>query len=72
MVSRQVARVVRLRCSEGLSGLGRQSTDDEAPITRELRRGLAHLHLAGFNILLEPDFELVRKNYIRDWLPGTD
>ncbi len=72
LVSRQVPQHVRLRCGEGLSGLGRQSADEEAPGDRELRRGLAHLHLAGFNVLVEPDFELVRKNYIRDWLPGVD
>ncbi len=71
MVSRQVPRHVRLRCGEGLSALGRQQ-GDEAPRERELRLALAELHLVGFNLLLEPDFELVRKNFPGDWLLGLD
>lgn len=72
LVSRQVSRHQRLRCGEGLSGLGRHSSDAEAPLARDLRAGLAGLHLAGFNVLMEPDFELVRRNFGGDWLSGAD
>ena len=76
LVSRQVSRHSRLRCGEGLSGLGRHTSDEEAPLARDLRRGLAGLHLAGFNVLLEPDWELVRRNFAGglagDWPSGTD
>ena len=71
LVSRNLPRHLRLRCGEGLSALGRQQ-DEEAPLARDLRLALADLHLAGFNLLLEPDFELVRKNFARDWLPTVD
>jgi len=71
MVSRQVPQRVRLRCGEGLSGLGRQQAD-EGSLGRALRQGLTGLHLAGFNLLLEPDFDLVRKNYPAGWLSGFE
>lgn len=71
LVSRAVPRHIRLRCGEGLSALGRQQ-DDETPQARDLRRALADLHLTGFNLLLEPDFDLVRKNFARNWLPPAD
>ena len=71
LVSRQLPRHVRLRCGEGLSALGRQQ-EDEAPLARDLRLALGELHLSGFNLLLEPDFELVRKNFAQDWLPKAD
>ena len=72
LVSRHVPRHQRLRCGEGLSGLGRHSSDEEAPVARDLRAGLAGLHLAGFNVLVEPDFELVRRNFAGDWPSGAD
>lgn len=71
LVSRQLPRHLRLRCGEALSALGRQQ-NEETPLARDLRWALADLHLAGFNLLLEPDFELVRKNFARDWLPTGD
>jgi len=71
LASRRVPQRVRLRCGEGLSSLGRLP-DSGNPRRRELDRALRDLDLAGFNLLLEPDFESVRKNYPRDWLPGGD
>ncbi len=71
MVSREVPRHVRLRSGEGLSSLGRHP-GHEAPLEGELCLALPTLHLAGFNLLLEPDFELVRKIFPGDWLPETD
>ncbi len=63
LVSRKVPRHLRLRCAEGLSGLGRDASAEEAPLAKELRQGLAEMHLAGFNVLMEPDLEQVRKKY---------
>ncbi len=71
MVARRVPRHARLRCGEGLTALGRQQTDG-SPAEQALRAGLRALDLAGFNLLLEPDFELVRKNYPSGWLLGAD
>jgi len=71
LVSREVPRHIRLRCGEGLIALGRQP-GDEAPLEQKLRLALAEMHLTGFNLLLEPDFELVRKIFPGDWLPGAD
>ena len=34
----------------------------------KLQAALRHLRLVGFNLLVEPDFDLVRKNFTRSWL----
>lgn len=70
MVSRQVPQGVRLRCGERLSELGRQQGRDD-PLGETLSRGLAGLHLVGFNLLLAPDLELVRQSFPGRWLPGV-
>ena len=71
MVSRQVPSHVRLKIGDELAAVGRHP-DDGSLHDHDLGRGLAQLHLVGFNLLLEPDLELVRKNFARDWLPGAD
>ena len=40
--------------------MGRHGEEAAAAISA-LERGLALLHLAGFNLLVEPDFERVRR-----------
>jgi len=67
MVSGTVPSRVRLRCGEILSSLGR---DQDTPLGERLRRGMTQMHLAGFNLLVGPDFDLVQKKYRGDWLPG--
>ncbi|MCB1182138.1 hypothetical protein KDM41_01810 [bacterium] len=71
LASRQLPRHVRLRCGETLAAVGRQS-EDESPADRELRLALAAVHLSGFNLLLEPDFELVRRRFAGSWLDGAE
>jgi hypothetical protein len=69
--SRSVPGKTRLAVGEVLSSLGR-SYPDPSPATRELRRALAGLNLVGFNLLVDPDFELVRRNFDGSWPPLED
>lgn len=71
LVSRDVPRHVRLKCGEALAAVGREP-DEEAPADRALRRSLAQVRLDGFNLLLETDFEQVRRKFPGDWLPAAD
>lgn len=50
----------RLALAETLARVGREE-DGPATAATALARGLAHLHLTGFNLLVEPDFERVRR-----------
>jgi hypothetical protein len=61
----------RLEVGDRLAALGRR-TDGENPAAGRLRTALGRLGLVGFNLLVEPDFDLVRRNFAPDWLPGTD
>jgi hypothetical protein len=69
--SRNVAAKSRLAVGDGLSALGR-SGEDQTAVARELRRAIAGLDLAGFNLLVEPDFDLVRRNFGGNWPPAGD
>ena len=69
--ARSVPAKSRLAVGDGLSGLGR-GTGDPAPAAGALRRAIADLNLAGFNLLVDPDFELVRRNFAGDWPTATD
>jgi len=62
---------IRLAVGDRLSALGRD-TSEMFPAAEDLKRGIANLNLAGFNLLLEPDFELVRRNFSQDWPQATD
>ena len=69
--SRSVAGKTLLAVGEVLSALGR-SPEDPSPATREVRRAVAGLNLVGFNLLVDPDFELVRRNFDGRWPPIGD
>jgi hypothetical protein len=71
LASRQLPRHVRLRCGESLAAVGRHP-EHEGPADQELRRELAALRLVGFNPLLEPDFDAVRRKFPGHWLPAAD
>ncbi len=63
MVSRQWAVADRVRAGELLLALGRQR--EGGALVRELQalRSLARIDVDGFNLLLESDFDLVRRQY---------
>lgn len=69
--ARTVAAKARLALRDGMSNLGRGS-GEAAPAAEALRQAVAGLNLAGFNLLVEPDFELVRRNFAGDWPTDTD
>jgi hypothetical protein len=65
------SRSRRLAAAEGLAALGR-ADDEESPVESRLRRALDAVGLAGFNLVMEPDFDQVRRGFGPDWLPGRD
>lgn len=66
---RSMAAARLLEVGESLRRLGRES--DAAPAgTEDLLRGLERLGLAGFNPLMEPDLDRLRRRWRRDWPPG--
>lgn len=69
LVSREVPAAQRLAMGGTLSHLGRTDRDSEAP-EGDLEHGLRRIHLAGFNLLVEPDLELIRSSYPGRWLPA--
>lgn len=69
--SRSVTGKTRLAVGDGLAALGR-GPEDQPPVVREVRRALGRLNLAGFNLLVDPDFEFVRRNFVRNWPPTGD
>jgi hypothetical protein len=71
LAARSVNGQTRLAVSEGLAGLGRDS-QGESPLAGAAHRGLGRLNLAGFNLLVEPDWELVRRNFAAGWPPAPD
>jgi hypothetical protein len=69
--SRSVNGKTRLAVGDGLAGLGRAAQDD-SPVAGMARKALGGLNLVGFNLLVEPDFDLVRRNFAGDWPPARD
>lgn len=71
LASLRVPRADRLLVGESLSRLAR--TQEPATAAQErLLGGMPLLRLAGFNLLLEPDFERVRGIFSRHWHPAAD
>jgi hypothetical protein len=66
LADRRLPAAERLARGERLAGLGRELAE-LTPAERELAAGLPALGLAGFNLLIEPDFDLVRGNFAADW-----
>jgi len=66
MVARHNSAAVRMRFREMLMGLGRHPGDAQ-PGEMAVLEGLAHLGLDGFNLLLENDFDKVRKHFDHCW-----
>ncbi len=69
--SRSVAGKTRLEVGDGLVALGR-GPEEQPPAAREVRRAIGGLNLAGFNLLVDPDFEFVRRNFAGNWPPTGD
>lgn len=69
MATRRLAAPARLELGERLVGIGRDLSDP-APAERELAAALPALGLAGFNLLVDPDLELVRGHFAGDWPPA--
>ncbi len=59
----------RVRAGELLLGLGRQREGGAGDREAAALRALARIDVDGFNLLLEPDFELVRRQFGACW-PG--
>jgi len=66
-VSRDWPARDRVRASELLLGLGRRREGDVGGPELETLRALARIDVDGFNLLLEPDFELVRRQFGPCW-----
>lgn len=60
---------VRLKIRQALASLGRSDQFLGTSADR-LMAGLDRLHLAGFNLLLEPELESVRGKFAHDWPPA--
>lgn len=69
-VSKEIPAAQRLDLGTFLSQLGRTDHAAEPPAS-DLERGLHSVHLAGFNLLVDPDLELIRSSYPGDWLPAA-
>ncbi len=68
--SRSVSAKALLGVTDGLTALGRGQEDQRSSV-KDLRLAVGGLNLAGFNLMVDPDFELVRRNFAGNW-PGTD
>jgi len=66
LVSRRVSASQRLNLGDRLTLLGRDGKDQDSAVAG-LVAGLGSMNLAGFNLLLEPDLDLVRRNFPRHW-----
>jgi hypothetical protein len=66
MADRRLPTAERLALGERLAGIGR-ALADLTPAERDLSAALPVLGLAGFNLLLEPDLERLRANFVADW-----
>jgi len=70
LVSRRVPASQRLSLGDKLSLLGREGEAAGGAATR-LQAGLGAMNLAGFNLMVEPDLDLVRRNFPGHWPPPT-
>lgn len=61
---------MRLQVRQELAALGRAEHSSGAARAR-LLAGLDRLHLAGFNLLLEPELESARRHFASDWPPAA-
>jgi hypothetical protein len=71
LVSRTLPAGPRLAVRDLLAGLGRGERTESEPC-RRLAQGLDMLRLAGFNLLIDADFDLVRAQVRTDWLQETE
>ena len=71
LVARTLPAGRRLAVRDQLAGIGRGDHDASEPC-RRLAQGLDMLRLAGFNLLIDADFDLVRGQLRSDWLQGTE
>ncbi len=69
--SRSVSGKTLLAVGDGLVALGR-GPEEQPPAAREVRQAIGGLNLAGFNLLVDPDFEFVRRNFAGNWPPTGD
>ena len=69
--SRSVSGKTRLAVGDGLAALGR-GPKELPPTAREVHRAIGGLNLTGFNLLVDPDFEFVRRNFAGNWPPTGD
>jgi hypothetical protein len=69
--AREIPGRKRLEVGDGLAALGRGG-EEQSPLARDLQRGIAGLNLVGFNLLVDPDFDLVRRNFVGNWPPARD
>ena len=70
-VARDLSAGVRLAVGEKLTALGR-APQEIGQQSLELELALRHLWLVGFNLLVEPDLDLVRRNFPLDWPPASE
>lgn len=71
MASSEIPLVDRLKWADDLAMAGRSGQSSSESIDLMVRR-VGNMGLVGFNILLEPDFELVRRNFARHWPVAAD
>ena len=71
LVSRAWPGSARVRAGEVLLGLGRHQESGGLAGEGAALRALAEIDLAGFNLLLEPDFEFVRREFAACWPGGA-
>lgn len=70
LAGRALPAALRLTVGEELSGLGRaQGTRSEAAAAVEA--GLGRLRLAGFNVLIQADWDHLRRAFADDWPPAA-
>lgn len=69
LASRRAPASQRLAVGERLAGIGRELAD-LTPAERDLAAALPGLGLAGFNLLIDPDFDLVRGHFAAEWTPA--
>ena len=67
--SRDLPGARLLEINSELTRLGRMS-GEEIGDTAALIRSLSDIHLSGFNLLIEPDLDLVRGSFPGDWPPA--